>query len=790
MELDDELCVSCEACLAVCPVGAVTMVYSDGQFLPRIDGSLCTNCGKCESVCPGSDIETETEDRYKAVYSAYVPNRNIRKNSTSGGVISKLLASMIEEDMIDGAFVLNYDAFRGDPARLTLVNDTRSIYLSAGSKYIPASVFNVLKRVKDGGKYAVVGTPCLIKAIKNFLKIEKIDAEIVYFGLFCDRTMNFNFQKYMEETYAKKGEKLIHIDYRNKEKRGWPGDVKLKFDSGREMIIDRRKRMDIKDYFMLERCLYCVDKLNSQAEISFGDCYFHGEEYPEKTSVILRTDKGRDIFNRFSHLMTVKESDMDGVRSVQGMEERKINRTYAESFTSGKKSKTLRKRRKKIDLGRNYSRYKINFALQASKIKRVLSFTRRLARIYRVLLKGQKKKATTGNKNILITGGGLSNKGAQAMTFTVVSNIRRSFPSKNIYLLEPVDFRRDPAAKKKYPFKIIPWDQEEKIKILQGKGSRFQGIIENTYMILDVSGYGITSQVEPPYMNVYKHLLDMAIAKTYSIPMYLLPQSIGPFDYRFPEKPFLWMMQKKYFKYPEHIYCRERAGTYELKKFTSDNVEVRHDIVLTEDYEIPLVYSGTIKEIKIETNTVGIVPNKRVFSRVDPQELLAFYKEMIHDLRKKKYTVLLLLHSNEDRSLIKDLKSLFPNDDRVVPITEELNSFELENIISNLKVMVASRYHSIIHAYRNGVPCLVLGWAVKYQELLDDFSQSDYIFDVRQGLDRSQIMKKVNKLVVKRDEESDSIMDSLAKIRREEGSIFEEIFEICDHHELKDNNIK
>ena len=45
-------CNHCEACIVVCPVGAIQMVGG----LPKIDTEKCIRCGKCVAVCPSHVI--------------------------------------------------------------------------------------------------------------------------------------------------------------------------------------------------------------------------------------------------------------------------------------------------------------------------------------------------------------------------------------------------------------------------------------------------------------------------------------------------------------------------------------------------------------------------------------------------------------------------------------------------------------------------------------------------------------------------------------------------------------
>ena len=41
-------CISCGACEAECPVGAIS--EGDGKF--EINAALCTECGSCADACP------------------------------------------------------------------------------------------------------------------------------------------------------------------------------------------------------------------------------------------------------------------------------------------------------------------------------------------------------------------------------------------------------------------------------------------------------------------------------------------------------------------------------------------------------------------------------------------------------------------------------------------------------------------------------------------------------------------------------------------------------------------
>jgi ferredoxin/coenzyme F420-reducing hydrogenase delta subunit len=52
MQVDEENCIGCGVCVAVCPTGALIKEYEESQLVRTYNSALCTSCGLCEEACP------------------------------------------------------------------------------------------------------------------------------------------------------------------------------------------------------------------------------------------------------------------------------------------------------------------------------------------------------------------------------------------------------------------------------------------------------------------------------------------------------------------------------------------------------------------------------------------------------------------------------------------------------------------------------------------------------------------------------------------------------------------
>jgi colanic acid/amylovoran biosynthesis protein len=132
---------------------------------------------------------------------------------------------------------------------------------------------------------------------------------------------------------------------------------------------------------------------------------------------------------------------------------------------------------------------------------------------------------------------------------------------------------------------------------------------------------------------------------------------------------------------------------------------------------------------------------------------------------EKDKTVYLIRHSYEDIQACKMIKERFKNNDKVSLVVDDMNCIQFDRLVKNFDFIIASRFHSIVHAYKNNVPCIAIGWATKYHELLQTFKQEKYIFDVRHNIDITGIKKSLNTMLERYQKESETIKFLLKEIQ-------------------------
>lgn len=399
-------------------------------------------------------------------------------------------------------------------------------------------------------------------------------------------------------------------------------------------------------------------------------------------------------------------------------------------------------------------------------------------------------------KKVLIFGGNFDNKGAEAMSYVTIFEIKNKFLN-----FEPILLYRNANIDKNkdyYKFSISEDHEIIRMKVLGkieelskknslktkikniikriiGKpvndinninDSEFKELLKETACIIDISGYALASSW--PISATKKYFNMIEIAKKYNVPIYLLPQSFGPFGYK-DEKILVDL--KEHLKIPSMIFAREKEGyDYLTEKLGLSNVVLSTDLVLQNreiNYDMLLKKKESATFVcKNKENNVAILPNMRVFDKCDNTYLLRLYKDIVDELLSLNKNVYLLRHSREDITPAKMIKEMYIDNDKVTLVEEQFPSYQFEEVVQKFDYVIASRYHSIVHAYKHNVPSIAIGWAVKYVELLGNFKQSQYIFDARNEISTCEIVDAIKQMNDNYLEEKKVIAEVLKEVQK------------------------
>jgi len=394
-----------------------------------------------------------------------------------------------------------------------------------------------------------------------------------------------------------------------------------------------------------------------------------------------------------------------------------------------------------------------------------------------VIQRGTQISKNSAKGNIVVLGWRFDNKGSQAMALTVIDQLKRSFPGKNVYF-----FRYNGSDENEstlYNFPILHFSPDARLRLLlpplrlwqmnrrhKHVDRKISEIVNHADALIDISGFILSSQWS--LRHQIKYLLNIMIARKYAIPFYIFPQSLGPFDYPFRYKIFLYPLLNLYLKYPESVFPREKEGFESVRKFRRRNLEISHDIVIqNKGYDLSNIYKNGIrfKEFNIESGAVGLVPNLRMMQQTNPESVFSAYKSLIEELIERKKEIYIFRHSKEDLQVCEATKKLFQHCHSVRLIVDDLHCIELENLIKQFDFLIACRYHAVVHAYKNNVPCLVVGWAAKYFDLMEHFGQQNYLFDCRYGVSIDDISNALVNMIHKHSHESSRIAEKLQSIQ-------------------------
>lgn len=317
-----------------------------------VDGGLCTGCGLCQSLagsdriemqigsgghlrplfkvtldageeaalikaCPGVTILGPEPSQYpkskidsmwgpiRALRRTWASDPNIRHRAASGGTLTALACYLLDSKRVDAVLHI-----RASPAHPTLSEawvsrNSHDAIEGSQSRYGPAApLIHVRSLLEEGLRFAVVGKPCDINAIRNLARADnRVRDQIPYLlTIFCGGVPNARTPIRIANYVGISEEEISLFRWRGN---GWPGATHVESADGKigELTYDETwydpAKPGMRDFQW--RCKICPDSIGEVADLSCPDGWvlrdgkpIH-EEAPGVNAVVERTQVGSEL---------------------------------------------------------------------------------------------------------------------------------------------------------------------------------------------------------------------------------------------------------------------------------------------------------------------------------------------------------------------------------------------------------------------------------------------------------------------------------------------------------------
>ena len=305
-------------------------------------------------------------------------------------------------------------------------------------------------------------------------------------------------------------------------------------------------------------------------------------------------------------------------------------------------------------------------------------------------------------------------RGSELVTVAIAEQVRARFP--NVRLVVPPGYGGF-APRSRHGL-LTTWEMttgvrtKNLLRFAPSPLKNIAGIInpDEIDVVLDASGFSLSDDLGPKPAEQLLKKMNKRQRRHQSL--ILLPQGFGPFTH-----PAVATAARKVMERASLVIARDDVSFTAASALTERSKlrrfpDVACDIASTfpRDFDFPHHFSA-------------IVPSAEVLDRTKkPDEYLALLTFAANALRRRKLNPVFILHHNsEDHRVMNGLSDLAPD----IPVWEQREPKALKGIIGRATLVIGSRYHALVNALMQGVPCIAAGWSHRFTELFKDFDCED-----------------------------------------------------------------
>jgi coenzyme F420 hydrogenase subunit beta len=318
-------CLGCGLCVSILGKDKLKMVENNQGFLvPEPIGRQ--KLTYVRSLCPGITVRQPEAKRgihkiygpFKTFKVGFSTDKNIRTRASSGGVITGLLCYLLDKSLVDGVLHVGKDPSNPLKSVACFSRTKSEIVDRSGSRYAPASLLvELVEILAKGYKIAIVGKPCDIVAVRQFLNENtEYSKQIVFMISFM--CMGMPSYKGTYNLVKKMGCEVGNIKdfwYRGN---GWPGEATTIDKSDCKHTCSYEESWGkILCGLVNYRCKICPDGYGEFADLSCGDAWYlkNGspsfEEADGRSIIFVRTTQGESVYEKAINDGYIKSEEFD-----------------------------------------------------------------------------------------------------------------------------------------------------------------------------------------------------------------------------------------------------------------------------------------------------------------------------------------------------------------------------------------------------------------------------------------------------------------------------------------------
>ena len=197
------LCIGCGLCESLAGSQTLEMgITSYGQIRPLVKQPLEVEVmDRIRKICPGVSVTGPDKDQVRdkgvmdtvwgpirTLHRGWMTDESRRYYAAAGGALTGFGIHLLESGKVDA--ILHVRASASDPMLTDAQISTtpEEVVSGAQSRYGPAApLVHVHRLLDEGSRFAVIGKPCDMAAIRNLARIdERVETQIPYcLTIFC-----------------------------------------------------------------------------------------------------------------------------------------------------------------------------------------------------------------------------------------------------------------------------------------------------------------------------------------------------------------------------------------------------------------------------------------------------------------------------------------------------------------------------------------------------------------------------------------------------------------------------